>query len=169
MMDIADAMPENKFSYKSTPAQRNYAEQIMHVAQVNVGLLKVIGGKAAAPTFTAQSAKTKAELLKALGDSYDYGIALIKEQSEATMLETPLLERNLVGLSTIASSPSTRFRTFRPAEASCSTAEVNQCLLVSMNSCPCNPVLSSSQPLPSAVFSMRFKRFFRTHSVSRSH
>jgi len=88
MMDIADAMPENKFSYKSTPAQRNYGEQIMHVAQVNVGLLKAIGGKAAAPTFTAQSAKTKAELLKALGDSYDYGIALIKEQSEATMIET---------------------------------------------------------------------------------
>ena len=88
MMDIADAMPENKFSYKSTSAQRNYAEQIMHVAQVNVGLLKAIGGKAAAPTFTAQSAKTKAELLKALGDSYDYGIALIKEQSEATMIAT---------------------------------------------------------------------------------
>jgi hypothetical protein len=88
MMGIAEAMPEDKFSYKSTPAQRNYGEQIMHVAQVNVGLLKAIGGKATAPAFTAQSAKTKAELLKALGDSYDYGIALIKEQSEATMIET---------------------------------------------------------------------------------
>jgi hypothetical protein len=58
--------------------------RVMHVAQVNVGLLKAIGGKAAAPTFTAQSAKTKAEILKALGDSYDYGMALIKEQTEAT-------------------------------------------------------------------------------------
>jgi len=48
MMKIADAMPENKFGYKSTPAQRNYGEQIMHVASSNVELLKVLGGNAAA-------------------------------------------------------------------------------------------------------------------------
>src|ERR1700730_10924368 len=35
MMDIADAMPENKFSYKSTTAQRNYAEKIMHVGNAD--------------------------------------------------------------------------------------------------------------------------------------
>jgi uncharacterized damage-inducible protein DinB len=104
MMDIADAMPEDKFSYKSTPAQRNYGEQVLHVAQVNVGLLKAIGGKAAAPTFTAQSAKTKAEILKALGDSYDYGTALIKEQTEATMIETVKAPAFL--------GPSTRARIF---------------------------------------------------------
>jgi len=49
MMKIADAMPENKFSYKSTPPQRSYGEQIMHVASANVDLLKVLGGSAAAP------------------------------------------------------------------------------------------------------------------------
>ena len=76
MMKIADAMPENKFGYKSTPPQRNYGEQIMHVASSNVELLKVLGGNAAAPGFTAESAKTKADILKALGDSYDYGTAL---------------------------------------------------------------------------------------------
>lgn len=88
MMDIAEAMPEDKFSYKTTPAQRNYGEQVMHVALVNVGILKLIGGKTAPPTFTPQSAKTKAEMIKAMADSYDYGIALIKEQSDATMIQT---------------------------------------------------------------------------------
>lgn len=87
MMKIADAMPENKFGYKSTPAQRNYGEQIMHVASSNVELLKILGGNAAAPAFTAESAKTKADILKALGDSYDYGTALMNELSEATVLE----------------------------------------------------------------------------------
>jgi uncharacterized damage-inducible protein DinB len=87
MMKIADAMPEDKFSYKSTPPQRNFGEQIMHVASANVGLLKLLGGTAAAPTFTPETAKTKADILKALGESYDYGTALMNELSEATVLE----------------------------------------------------------------------------------
>ncbi len=85
MMKIADAMPEAKFGYKSTPAQRNYGEQIMHVALTNVDLLKLLGGKATPPAFTAESAKTKADILKALADSYDYGAALLNEESEATI------------------------------------------------------------------------------------
>jgi uncharacterized damage-inducible protein DinB len=87
MMRIADAMPESKFSYKSTPPQRSYGEQIMHVASSNVELLKILGGNAAAPGFTTESAKTKADILKALGDSYDYGTALMNELSEVTVLE----------------------------------------------------------------------------------
>lgn len=85
MMKIADAMPEDKFGYKSTPPQRSYGEQIMHVALTNVDLLKVLGGKAAEPTFTAESAKTKADMLKAMADSYDYGTALLNEQTESTI------------------------------------------------------------------------------------
>ena len=85
MMKIADAMPEGKFGYKSTPPQRNYGEQVMHVALTNVELLKVLGGKAAAPTFSAESVKTKGDMLKALADSYDYGTALLNEESEATI------------------------------------------------------------------------------------
>jgi uncharacterized damage-inducible protein DinB len=88
MMKIADAMPENKFGYKATPAERSYGEQIMHVALVNAELLKVVGGTAPAPAFTAESAKTKADILKALGDSYDYGTALLNEQTDATITGT---------------------------------------------------------------------------------
>jgi uncharacterized damage-inducible protein DinB len=87
LMKIADAMPENKFGYKSTPPQRSYGEQIMHVALINLDLLKVLGGNAVAPNFTAESAKSKADVLKALADSYDYGTALLNEQSETTILE----------------------------------------------------------------------------------
>ena len=40
MMDIAEAMPADKFDFKATPAERSYGAQVIHVAQVNVGLLK---------------------------------------------------------------------------------------------------------------------------------
>jgi len=85
MMKIADAMPEDKFGYKSTPPQRSYGEQVMHAAMTNVDLLKVIGGKAVSPSFAAESVKTKADILKALSDSYDYGTALLNGQTEATI------------------------------------------------------------------------------------
>jgi uncharacterized damage-inducible protein DinB len=85
MMKIADAMPEDKFGYKSTPPQRSYGEQIMHVALVNVDLLKLLSGKAVAPSFTAETAKTKAEILNALAESYDYGTALLKQETQATI------------------------------------------------------------------------------------
>ena len=88
LLAIADAMPEDKFSFKSTPAQRSYAEHIMHVATVNVDILKLVGGQAPPPTFTAESAKTKADILKALGESYDHGIALLNEQTDASITGT---------------------------------------------------------------------------------
>ena len=58
MMDISDAMPEDKFGYKSARAERNYGEQIMHVALVNVSTLKAVGGKAVPPSLTSQRVKT---------------------------------------------------------------------------------------------------------------
>lgn len=86
MSKIADAMPEDKFGYKPTPAQRSFGEQVLHVAGANVMLIKTLGGKAAAPTID-QKATSKAAILKALADSYDYGIAVLKEQTDQTMGE----------------------------------------------------------------------------------
>lgn len=103
MLKIADAMPEDKFGYKTTPPQRSYGEQVMHIATVNVDILKWIGGQTPAPSFTAESAKTKADMLKAMADSYDYGTALLKEQTDATIAQT--IDGRFLG-------PSTRARLF---------------------------------------------------------
>ena len=103
LMAIADAMPEDSFDYKSTPAQRSYAEQIMHVASVNVQILGLVGGTTAAPSFTAETATTKAQILQALSDSYDYGIALLGEQDAVSINQT--VEAAFLG-------PATRARVF---------------------------------------------------------
>src|SRR5438477_342626 len=95
MMSIAAAMPEEKFGYKSTPAQRSWGEQILHVAGGNIFLMRFLGGKAPAPAVNTADmvvfglkASTKAEYLKALGDSFDYGEAVLKEFSDTSLTET---------------------------------------------------------------------------------
>jgi hypothetical protein len=95
MMKIADAMPAEKFSYKSTPAQRSYAEQILHVAGANVELLQLLGAKTKLPfelvatdmaTFGLKMTD-KAAVLKALSDSFDYGEAVMKDLGPAALTE----------------------------------------------------------------------------------
>ena len=87
MTKIANEMPDDKYSFKPTPAQQSYGERILDVAQANVGFLKTLGGQAAAPTIDAKGT-TKQAAMKALTDSFDYGIALLKEQTDQTMLQT---------------------------------------------------------------------------------
>jgi hypothetical protein len=87
MTTIADAMPEEKLQYKPTPAQRSYGEQILHVAADNVVLMKLLGAKTPAPTI-GTNAVSKADVLKALADSYDYGSAVIREQTDRSIAET---------------------------------------------------------------------------------
>jgi len=86
MRAIASAMPEEKFAYKSTPAQRDYGQQIMHVATGNMAYLRFFAGKATAPAFD-RNARSKAEILQALAASFDFGEALIREQSDESMLQ----------------------------------------------------------------------------------
>jgi uncharacterized damage-inducible protein DinB len=87
MIKLGDAMPPEKFSYKPTPELRTYAEQLMHVATSNVGLMRLLDPKATAPTLDAK-ASAKAEVLKALGDSFDFGTSMLKSQTSATLQET---------------------------------------------------------------------------------
>jgi len=84
MMKIADAMPEDKFSFRATPAERTWGEQILHVAEANVVQMGRLGAKAAAPPYNMK-ATAKAEIMKTLADSFDFGTAALKEQTDQTM------------------------------------------------------------------------------------
>ena len=87
MMKIAAEMPEDKYGFKSTPPQRSYAEQVLHVATVNMALLQTVGGKAPAPAINAK-ATTKADVMKAMADTFDYGTALINEHTPESITQT---------------------------------------------------------------------------------
>jgi uncharacterized damage-inducible protein DinB len=84
LVKIAEAMPENKFSFKPTPAQRDFGGHVMHIAQINMMVLKTLGGKAAAPAIN-DKATSKADTIKAMSDTFDYGTALLNEQTDQSM------------------------------------------------------------------------------------
>jgi len=95
MLGIAEAMPEEAFSFKPTDAQRTFAEQILHIAGANVYLMQHMGGGAAAPDVDTTdfkvfglTATSKADVLAALGAGYDYGIAVLQEFSDEQLLAT---------------------------------------------------------------------------------
>ena len=83
---IADAMPEDKWTFKATPAQRSFGEQVMHIVQVDSRLLGALGGKTAAPQINLK-ATSKADVMAALRQSMDYGTALVKEFDDQGLLE----------------------------------------------------------------------------------
>ena len=101
MDKIASAMPDDKFSFKSTPAQRDFGEQIMHVAQVNARFLGLVGAKATAPSIDPK-ATGKAATIKAMNDSFDYGAALIKEFNDQSILAAAPMAPPFLGPSTRA-------------------------------------------------------------------
>jgi uncharacterized damage-inducible protein DinB len=98
MVAITEAMPEDKFGYKSTPPQRSYGEQVMHVVQVNQMLLGTLGAKAPAPAINMK-ATSRADILQALRQSYDYGEAVFKEFNEAAWVQ-PVMGPRFIGQAT---------------------------------------------------------------------
>ena len=98
MIAIAEAMPEDKFGYKSTPPQRSYGEQVMHVVQVNQMLLGTLGAKTPAPAINMK-ATSRADILQALRQSYDYGEAVFKEFNDSAWVQ-PVMGPRFIGQAT---------------------------------------------------------------------
>ena len=86
---ITNEMPADKYGFKPTPPQQTFGERAVHIATVNNRFLGSLGSKAMAPTVDAKTAAmTKDAAMKAMLDSFDYGIAVLKEQTDQTMLQT---------------------------------------------------------------------------------
>jgi uncharacterized damage-inducible protein DinB len=84
---IVNAMPEDKFGFKPTPAQESFAERVMHVVNIDVKLLSTLGGKTPAPMIKNPKATAKADVVAALNQSMDYGAALLKEFNDQQLSE----------------------------------------------------------------------------------
>jgi uncharacterized damage-inducible protein DinB len=96
---IAEAMPEDKYSFVPSGGNfegvRSFAEQVKHVACSNYGFFNEIEGKTP-PEHCEKGgpakAKTKAELVKYLRDSFDYGnkvLNSINAQNALTRVDGP--------------------------------------------------------------------------------
>jgi len=86
LVNATDAMPDDKFGYKPTPAQRSYGEQIMHVVQANQQVVEMLGGKTPPPAINLKAA-TKADVMTALRQSMDYWEVVLKEFTDQQLNE----------------------------------------------------------------------------------
>lgn len=75
---LADAMPQDKFNFKPTPAQQSFGERVLHVAQVNLMILQALGAKTPAPAVD-DKATSKSASMAALQTVGQYGVAVIRE------------------------------------------------------------------------------------------
>jgi len=78
---LANAMPEEKYGFKPTPAQQSFGERVLHAAEVNRMLLQALGAKTPPPSIDMK-VTSKAATMAALERVGSYGVAVIKELGE---------------------------------------------------------------------------------------
>jgi uncharacterized damage-inducible protein DinB len=84
LIAMADDMPEDKYDFKPTPAQRTFAEQLLHAAGANYFFIDAAKGlKAPEGEPKRADYKTKAAVADYVRKSFDDGAALIKSKGDA--------------------------------------------------------------------------------------
>lgn len=86
LVEMAEAMPEDKYSYKPTERQKTFQEQLLHIKQNMDWLSSTYFSKekkdAKKATYT-----TKAEVIKAITEAFDNTAAIIKKASAEELKE----------------------------------------------------------------------------------
>ena len=72
LLKTAEIVPETLYAFRPTPEVRTLGEIIGHVADANLSICGVAGGEKAVPLNAEKTLKTKAELAKALADSFAF-------------------------------------------------------------------------------------------------
>ena len=83
VLGIAEAVPEDKYDFKPTPAVRTFREILIHLIGENYTFFSRVSGDNA--RFSAL--KSREEILKALRESYDYGARVWAGVTEDKALE----------------------------------------------------------------------------------
>jgi uncharacterized damage-inducible protein DinB len=87
---MAQDFPEDKYDFKPTPAQRSFAEQLLHAAGANYFFTNLANGqKPPTEEEPKRSAfKNKAEIVAYVKKSMDDGAAAIKSKGDSGMNDT---------------------------------------------------------------------------------
>jgi len=93
-VSLAEAMPEDRYGFKPTDGAfkdvRTFAEQVKHVACANMGFFDEIEHKAPPAdcgTGGPDPARTKAELVAYLKNSFSYGDKVIRQTTPSNALD----------------------------------------------------------------------------------
>lgn len=87
LINMAEDFPEDKYDFKPNPAQRSFAEQMLHVAGADYLILSGVAGKQMGPAGgedpSRSQFKTKADVVKLLKQASEDGAAWIKAAGDA--------------------------------------------------------------------------------------
>jgi uncharacterized damage-inducible protein DinB len=90
LITMAEDWPEDKYGFKPTPQVRSFADVLRHIAGSNFGLLNQVEGKKVGDGEndpSAETYKTKAQIVAFLKKSVEDGAAAIKEKGDAGVLK----------------------------------------------------------------------------------
>ena len=84
---MAEDFPEDKYDFKPTPAQRSFAEQLLHAAGANYFFINIANGEKPPAQEDPSRAKykTKADVVAYVKKSFEDGAAAIKAKGDAGM------------------------------------------------------------------------------------
>ncbi len=90
--EYLEAATEEVYSFKPTPEMRSFGEQMHHLAVDNYKITNAVVVGVTSPSqfrdLEKETLKTKAEITKAVLESYDFVIAIIKGLDEAKLGNT---------------------------------------------------------------------------------
>ena len=84
---FADALPAEDYGFKMTPAQRSYAEQLLHIGQANAAYMTAFGVK---PPPARAAGEAKAAVRAYLVATFDYVTDVLMAISEKDLLRRDL-------------------------------------------------------------------------------
>jgi uncharacterized damage-inducible protein DinB len=84
---MAEDFPEDKYDFKPTPAQRSFAEQLLHASGANYFFINIANGEKPPAQEDPSRAKykTKADVVAYVKKSFEDGAAAIKAKGDAGM------------------------------------------------------------------------------------
>jgi uncharacterized damage-inducible protein DinB len=87
LIAMAEDFPADKYEFKPTPAQRSFADQLVHMAGSNDYFTDVANGKKAKDDESREHYRTKTEIVAYVKKSFADGAAVIKQKGDAGMLQ----------------------------------------------------------------------------------
>src|SRR5216683_4785695 len=85
LIAMAEDFPEDKYDFKPTPAQRSFAEQLLHMAGANYFFINIANGEKppAQEDPKREQYKTKADVVAFVKKSFEDGAVAIKAKGDA--------------------------------------------------------------------------------------
>jgi uncharacterized damage-inducible protein DinB len=88
LIAMAEDFPEDKYDFKPVPAQKGFAEQLLHVAGSNDLFTQVAKGQKPIDDETRDHYPTKSAVVTYLKKSFAEGVAVIQEKGDHGMAAT---------------------------------------------------------------------------------